>query len=213
MARTPTSHKLALDPLINASCKEFLAPYSDDYQLHLTQAAAIGPGEGKQGLHRDRGVWNYRVPRTIETQFSTIWAVTDFTQDNGATQVVPGSHLWDDERKPLPAEITCAEMKAGSVFIYSGSVLHGGGMNQTNQDRIGLLLHYTLNWLRQEENQYISCPPHVAKDFSPELRALIGYQTHYALGFCTPPFPPGEGVELVSPESLFRHSVPHWPGL
>ena len=213
ISRSRSSHELALDPMLNEACKAFLAPHADGYQLHLTQVTNIGPGEGEQPLHRDRGVWNGRVPRSVETQFSTIWALTDFTADNGATRVVPGSHLWDDDREPLPQEITWAEMEATSVLVYSGSVIHGGGRNQTDQPREGLLLHNTLNWLRQEENQYLSCPPHIAQHFSPEMRALLGYQSCYAMGFMSHPFPPGEGAEIVSPETLFRHPTSHWPGL
>lgn len=213
MSRSKTARQLALDPLINGSCQQFLAPYCDNYQLHLTQAVSISSGEGAQSIHRDRGVWGFRVPREIETQFSTIWAINDFTRENGATRVVPGSHLWEDEREHCQEEIAYAEMESGSVFIYSGSVLHGGGQNQTASDRVGLLLHYTLGWLRQEENQYISCPPHIAKTFSPELRSLIGYSSHYAMGFCSPPLAPGNGAELVSPESLFNYPMPGWPGL
>jgi hypothetical protein len=213
MSRSQTSRGLALDPLLTAASKRFLERYCDDHQLHLTQLVSIGPGQGDQSLHRDRGVWSGHVPRSIETQFSTIWAVTAFTRENGATRIVPGSHLSDDERQPNPEEVAHAEMSPGSVLVYSGSVLHGGGTNHTARSRIGLLLHYTLDWLRQEENQYISCPPHVAKDFSPELRALIGYQSVYARGFCTPPLAPGDGAEMVSPESLFRRPTPGWPGL
>ncbi len=213
MARSRASHELALDPMLNETCKSFLSPYADGYQLHLTQITNIGPGEGEQLLHRDRGVWSNNVPRSIETQFSTIWALTDFTRGNGATRVVPGSHLWDDDREPLPHEITFAEMEATSVLVYSGSVIHGGGRNETQEHREGLLLHNTLNWLRQEENQYLACPPHIAQHFSPELRELLGYKAYFAMGFFSPPFPPGEGGELVSPETLFRHPTAHWPGL
>lgn len=213
MARSRASHQLALDPMLNAACATFLAPHADGYQINLTQSTNIGPGEGEQPLHRDRGVWGGRLPRSIETQFSTIWALTDFTCDNGATRVVPGSHLWDDDRVPQPDEIVHAEMEATSVMVYSGSVIHGGGRNDTDAHREGLLLHNTLNWLRQEENQYLACPPHVAQHFSPELRALLGYRSQFALGFVSYPLPPGEGAELVSPESLFRHPSPHWPGL
>jgi hypothetical protein len=213
MARSRASHGLVLDPMLNEACATFLAPHAEGYQLHLTQVASIGPGEGEQPLHRDRGVWGGHVPRSIETQFSTIWALTDFTEGNGATRVVPGSHLWEDDREPQPHEITCADMEATSVLVYSGSVLHGGGRNDTERRREGLLLHNTLNWLRQEENQYLVCPPHIAQHFSPELRALIGYRSSYGMGFFSHPFPPGEGAELVSPESLFRHATSHWPGL
>ncbi len=97
-------------------------------------------------------------------------------------------------------------MSAGSVLFYNGSVLHGGGTNSTQStNRIAVLLHYTLSWLRQEENQYLSCPPEVAKDLSPELRSLMGYtQGGPVLGFYSTPGAPGEGVELAAPENLFK---------
>jgi hypothetical protein len=213
MARSPSSHALALDPMLNEACGAFLAPHADGFQLHLTQMVSIGPGEGMQPMHRDRAVWGGHVPRSIETQFSTIWALTDFTEASGATRVVPGSHRWDDERRPQPEEITVAEMDATSVLVYSGSVLHGGGRNDTDLPREGLLLHNTLDWLRQEENQYLSCPPHIARDFSPELRALLGYQSCYSMGFFSHSPEPDRNIELVSPAALFRHPAPNWPGM
>jgi ectoine hydroxylase-related dioxygenase (phytanoyl-CoA dioxygenase family) len=213
MARSPASHALALDPKLNEACKTFLAPHADGYQLHLTQLTSIGPGESEQRLHQDREVWGGRVPLSVETQFSTIWALTDFTIENGATRVAPGSHKWEPGRQPELHEIAYAEMEAGSVLVYTGSVIHGGGRNETDNNREGLLLHNTLNWLRQEENQYLTCPPHIAQHFTPELRALLGYPSSYGMGFFSTPFPPGEGAELVSPEALFRHPTPHWPGL
>jgi ectoine hydroxylase-related dioxygenase (phytanoyl-CoA dioxygenase family) len=202
MARSPACQDLALNALVNAACAEFLAPHCDGYQLHFTQAVSIGPGETGQILHRDRSVWG---PRRLETQFSTIWAACDFTAANGATRVVPGSHLWEAGREATPDQIVQAEMPAGSVLLYTGSVLHGGGANRSNSNRTGVLLHYTLSWLRQEENQYLSCPPDVAKDFGPELRALIGYSKGgYALGFYFAPTGPDEGgIEVGPPEMLF----------
>ncbi|MGB0621429.1 MAG: phytanoyl-CoA dioxygenase family protein [Myxococcota bacterium] len=205
IARSPTCRALALDPLINDACRDYLGRHADGYQLHFTQAVRIGPGEGAQPLHRDRGVWGGRVPRSIETQLSTIWAVTDFTETNGATRVVPGSQTWAGDRQPEAGEIVPAEMTAGSVLIYSGTVLHGGGTNSSDSHRLGALLHYTLDWLRQEENQYLSCPPEIAKDLSQPLRALMGYaRGNEILGFYSDPVGPGEaGVELADPERLF----------
>lgn len=204
MARSPACRKLALHPLVNELCSRFLGPHSPGYQLHFTQAVSIGPGEGAQILHRDRGVWGDYLNRSIETQFSTIWAISSFTDANGATRIVPGSHRWDRGRTPAEQEITSAAMGAGSVLLYGGSILHGGGTNSTQFSRIGVLLHYTLSWLRQEENQYLSCPPHIAKDLSPELRALLGYcMGGPVLGFYSTPGVPGEGLELASPERLF----------
>ena len=214
MARSKTCQDLALDPLINQMADSFLGPHCESYQLHFTSAIQIGPGESSQILHRDRGVWGGYIPRKIETQFSTVWAINDFTKENGATQVVPGSHKWHKDREPLPEEIAYAEMKAGSVFIYTGSVLHGGGTNVTEQPRLGVFLHYAPSWLRQEENQYLSCPPEVAKDFSPELRSLIGYSKGgYVLGFFTDPEDKEGRLESVSPEKIFGESKDQYESL
>jgi len=95
-------------------------------------------------------------------------------------------------------------MSAGSLLLYTGTVFHGGGANQTDARRLGVLLHYTLNWLRQEENQYLSCPPEVAKELAPELRALMGYTMGgFVLGFYSSPEGPGGSNELAPPEKLF----------
>ena len=133
---------LAMHSMINQMAELFLQDHCDNYQLHFTSAINIGPGETPQILHRDRGVWGGYVPRKIETQFSAIWAITDFTFENGATQIVPGSHKWDKDREPMPDEIAYAEMKAKSVLIYTGSVLHGGGENNSKESRLGVFLHY-----------------------------------------------------------------------
>lgn len=211
VARSPACRDLIMHPAILGGAKDFLDPYCETIQLHLTQLIKIGPGQGKQPLHRDRLAWGGYLPPDIEPQFNTIWAVTDFTKENGATQVVPGSNKWDPKRQAEPDEIRYAEMKAGSVLVYSGSVIHSGGANTSDGDRMGLNITYTLGWLRQEENQYLSCPPHIAKTLDPELQALIGYTMgSYALGYFTPPLPAGEGPEAVPPEFLFNGKVASW---
>jgi len=188
-------HETILNP-----CNEFLAPYCERVQLHLTQIIRIRPGETAQTIHRDRWAWGKHLSH-LEPQFNTIWAITDFTSENGATQVVPGSTQWPDDQEIKPEQITQAEMKAGSVLVYSGSVFHGGGANTGDQDRIGINITYALGWLRQEENQYLSCPPELAKDLSPTLQGLAGYAMgQYALGYFTPPGAPGEGPEVVPPQ-------------
>ena len=204
MARSAECQNLALNPIINEVSKLFFEPHSDGYQLHFTSAIDIAPGESKQIPHRDRGVWGGYIPRKIETQLSTVWAIDDFTKENGATQVVPGSHKWDRDREPKENEICYAEMKKGSVFIYTGSVIHGGGANNSNKNRLGVFLHYAPSWLRQQENQYLSCPPHIAKDLTPELRSLMGYtKGGYVLGFYSDPEDKNGELESVSPEKMF----------
>ena len=209
IARSDSCRKLALNKKINQVSKEYLDPYGDGYQLHFTSAVCIGPGESKQILHRDRGIWGGYLPRKVEPLMSTIWAATDFTKENGATQIVPGSHKWDKDRMPIEDEIAYAEMTAGSVLLYTGTVLHGGGENTTSSEaRTGVFLHYALNWLRQEENQYLSCPPEIAKDLSPEIRSLIGYSKGgYVLGFYSDPYDKNAVYESVSPENMFNLEV------
>jgi ectoine hydroxylase-related dioxygenase (phytanoyl-CoA dioxygenase family) len=211
VARSEACRDLVMDDLILGGANAFLKPFCERVQLHLTQLIRIQPGQVKQPLHRDRLAWGGFLQDSIEPQFNTIWAVTDFTQENGATQVVPGSNNWEAGREAGPDEIQYAEMKAGSVLVYSGSVIHSGGANNADHDRMGLNITYALGWLRQEENQYLSCPPHIAKDFDPALRDLLGYcMGSYALGYYTPPTGPGESPEVVPPEFLFSGKVTDW---
>ena len=209
IARSEACRNLALQPLVNEVSEKYLSPFCDGYQLHFTSAVSIGPGESKQILHRDRGIWGGYLPRRIEPLMSTIWAVTEFTKENGATQIVPGSHLWEKDRIPKENEIAYAEMKPGSVLLYTGTVLHGGGSNSSKNDiRTGVFLHYALNWLRQEENQYLSCPPDIAKDIPQEVRSLIGYSKGgYILGFYSDPKDKKAVYESVSPENIFKDEV------
>jgi len=215
IARSNTCRDLALNPLVIDVAKQYLEPFADGYQLHFTSAVSIGPSETKQVLHRDRGIWGGYLPRKIEPLMSTIWAVTEFTRDNGATQIVPGSHKWEKEREPDDAEIAYAEMNPGSVLLYTGTVLHGGGANKTASEiRTGVFLHYALNWLRQEENQYLSCPPEIAKELSPELRSLIGYaKGGYVLGFYSDPYDEEAKFESVSPENMFNNAKDEFDSL
>ena len=209
IARSEACRNLAMQPLVNEVSEKYLSPFCDGYQLHFTSAVSIGPGESKQILHRDRGIWGGYLPRRIEPLMSTIWAVTEFTKENGATQIVPGSHLWEKDRIPKENEIAYAEMKPGSVLLYTGTVLHGGGSNSSKNDiRTGVFLHYALNWLRQEENQYLSCPPDIAKDIPQEIRSLIGYSKGgYILGFYSDPKDKKAVYESVSPENIFKEEV------
>lgn len=205
IARSEICRKLATNPQLLKIAEGMLGKFSPTIQLSLTQAVNIAPGESPQILHRDRGLWGGHIPRRIETQLGTMIAVTDFTHENGATRVVPGSAHWDAAREAKPEEIASAEMKAGSILVYNGTVIHGGGPNETEIPRLGVLLHYTLGWLRQQENMYLSCPPHIAKDFTPELRRLLGYaQGSPIMGFYSEP---EGGHDIISPEVLFGDSV------
>lgn len=212
VARSPTSRDLLTHPSLLGASDLFLKRACDRYVVHVTQAIRIRPGQGKQPLHRDRLAWGGFIPKAIEPQLNTIWALTDFTKENGATQVAPGSNHWDDTRSATPDDIAYAEMKRGSALFFSGSVIHAGGGNvSANSDRIGIYLSYCLGWLRTEENQYLSCPPDVARTLDPKLQALMGYALGgYALGYFTPPLPPGEGPEACPPDAALGAEAQGW---
>jgi hypothetical protein len=184
IARVPASRELVAHPLTLATAALVLA-HATNFQLHLTQAIAIGPGEPAQPLHRDQWAFDFfPFPDGYEVQCNTIWALTDFTEENGATRIVPGSHRGEASARYTPDDSVPAEMLRGSVLFYTGAVFHGGGANQSNGVRVGLNLTYNLAWLRQEENQYLSVPQDIAAELPEDLLRLMGYaRGAYALGY------------------------------
>jgi ectoine hydroxylase-related dioxygenase (phytanoyl-CoA dioxygenase family) len=185
IARSPSFRSLAAHPLVLATLDRVLGEHSTNYQLHLTQVIDIGPGEPAQLVHRDQWAFDFfPFPQGYEVECHTMWAMSDFTEANGATRVIPGSHRWADKLRPDHSETVGAAMQKGSVFVYVGSVYHGGGANRSEAHRLGINVGYTLAWLRQEENQYLACPPDVARELPLELAKLVGYsRAAYALGY------------------------------
>ncbi len=173
------AERVAPNPRVLAVMERLLGPRCERFQLHVTQSVNIGPGESAQILHRDDGLLPFVHPGP-QALCNTMWSLTDFTVENGATRVILGSHLWDDERLPSPGdEIAQAVMPPGSCMIYVGSIWHGGGANRSaNSWRNGLICGYSLGWLRQEENQYLAVPPAIAKDLPEQVQHLIGYKIH-----------------------------------
>ena len=205
VARSPMVRELLVHPLILGAAERFLEPWCARLQLHLTQVISIGPGESRQMLHTDRLAWGGYIPRPIEPQFNTIWALTDFTEENGATHVIPGSHRLDDTawRSADVDDTVRATMPAGSVLIYTGSVIHGGGANYSDAVRSGINLTYCLSWLRTEENQFLSCPPDTVRALGLEkpLTDLLGYtHANYAMGYWSNP-DEVHGNDLLPPEA------------
>ena len=208
LARSAKCREMALNEKAIGICDRLLLEHCQRYQIHITQAIGIGPGETSQPLHTDRLAWQSPLLLRIEPMVTCLWAVTDFTRENGATAVVPGSGSWPNDRQTTPEEIAYAEMQRGSVLIYTSSVRHGGGANDSDAERMGLLMSYALGWLRQAENQYLCCPPEIAREFDPELRRLLGYSMPaFAMGYYSPPLPAGAGVELVTPEHAVNPGV------
>jgi ectoine hydroxylase-related dioxygenase (phytanoyl-CoA dioxygenase family) len=184
IARSETARLLISHPLVLGATNEILS-HSTNFQLHITQAIAIGPDSPAQPIHRDQWAWDFfPFPDGYEVEVSAIWALTDFTEANGATRVVPRSHRAGDGKTYVEADSVPAEMARGSVVLYTGSEYHGGGANRSDVTRIGVQCSYVVGWLRQEENQYLSVPLGVARTLPVELLRLMGYEKgSFTLGY------------------------------
>jgi ectoine hydroxylase-related dioxygenase (phytanoyl-CoA dioxygenase family) len=169
-------------PLLLSACDAVLGPSCARYQVNVAHLLDRGPGAEAQLLHRDEDVWIH-VPRPHpELQLASLTALDDFTAENGATRVVPGSHRWERGRKPEPGEIVDAVMPAGAAVVYLGSTIHGGGANSTRERwRRGVHLSYVVGWLRTEENNVLGTPPEVARTLPRQARELLGYAVHDAI--------------------------------
>jgi hypothetical protein len=187
VARSETARDLILDPVSDGLARHHLGGSCEHHQLHVTAALEIGPGARSQVLHREEDPFAFFPLPRPNLILASMWAISDFTADNGGTLLVPGSHRWPAERTARPEEIVSAEMPAGSVLYWLGGTLHGGGANVTDDEwRYGVILTYSLGWLRQEENQSLDVPDELVESLSPELQQLTGHTMHGSLGFADP---------------------------
>jgi len=186
--------RIAEHPTILALVGGFLAP---NFLLSAAQAIQIHPGEAEQGLHTDDSF--YKVPRPrAALSVSIICAIDDFTEQNGATVIVPGSHEWaavdQSTLSKAQAEKRSVVMKAGSAIVFQGTLVHGGGANRSNAPRLAITYQYCEGWLRQQENFFLAIPRDIAKTMPPRVRELIGYSI----------WPPFMGmVTAYHPERIF----------
>ena len=178
VAKSEAARQNVCHPLMLQIIDRVLGPWCDNYQLSASSTACIGPGESAQEVHRDDLMFPFTHPSERVVYATAFCALTDFTAENGATRLVPGSHLWDDERQPLEGEFVQAVMPKGSVLLFTCAIHHGGGANVTEEWRHALFTSYVVGWLRQEENQYLVSPPDVASKYPEALQRLIGYQVH-----------------------------------
>jgi ectoine hydroxylase-related dioxygenase (phytanoyl-CoA dioxygenase family) len=175
-AKTRAFDDIAVHPLLLGALDHALGPH---YQFSAPVALQIGPGEQAQVLHRDEAV--YPLPRPhAPVVMNSMWALCDFTEANGATRLIPGSHRWPEDRQPTPdeSEVVQATMPAGSVLIYHGGLWHGGGANTSDRPRPGLILEYVVSWLRPQETQLVAVPPEVARELPERLQELLGYNVY-----------------------------------
>ena len=141
----------------------------------------IGPGEVAQPIHADDQLIPIPKPHP-PTVCNSMWAITDFTEANGATRIMPGTHLLDHSPNYGQAYDTIpAEMAKGSVLIWPGSLWHGGGANTTSERRIGIAMNYCAGYIRQQENQQLGLPPSLVRTFEPRLQQLVGYGIYTGL--------------------------------
>ena len=184
-SRAFVDHAL-LNPVFTAVTDELLLANGADYWLNTGQVMAIGPGEPAQYLHRDENNWPEAVAAAREVTVSCLFALSDFTRENGATVVVAGS-----QRRPpglvrgaeaSPDEIAYAEMPAGSGLIYSGKVIHGAGGNTTENWRYGMHVSFVVGWLRPEEASPLVVDRDRAASLPERARELLGWGSYHSEG-------------------------------
>ena len=166
------------DPLVGPNCHH--------YRINATVAMQVVEGGANQYLHRDE--WRYkpymhRDPDGPELSLAIMVAGTDFTAENGATRYAPGSNRWPAGRMPEEHEVVQAVMPKGSIVFWLGSVFHGLGINHTNTPRTGFIYSFALDYLAQEENQFVSVPPEIAGTLPPRAQQLLGYRMSSVVNF------------------------------
>lgn len=198
LKRTPRAAVLALEPLILAVCQRLLGQWCDSIQLNLMQAIALHPGAPAQFPHRDQDMWA-GAKGDIEYLVNVMWPLTRFTVENGATIIYPNSHGKTALNDAMPGRAIVAECGPGDAIVFLGSTLHGAGANRSHEVRRAVVVSFCLGWLKPYENQWLAYPPSVARAFSPELAALVGYRQHR---------PNLGNYEGVCPSILLENCVP-----
>lgn len=173
LAKVPSEAALVLHPRVLAVLDSLLLP---GYLLTANLAINLLPGETAQQLHVDDGFYRLTRPRR-PVSISTVWAIDDFTAENGATEVVPGSHRWAGERPGADVDLVAVEMPAGSLVVFLGTLWHRGGTNRTDRPRLGITPQYCEPWARQQENMILAVGS-AAASMPPRLQELLGYSIH-----------------------------------
>ena len=177
LRRSPFAAAFVAHPLVLEVARAILGPFCDRIPLNLTQAIEILPGGVPQPPHRDQDMWPIRSPG-VEYLVNVMWPFTPYRAENGATILWPGSHRRQDEIVMADADAVATEMDPGSVLMFLGSTLHAGGANRTQASRRGMVISYSLGWLKPYELPWLAYPPEIARHFSPELAELAGYRAH-----------------------------------
>jgi ectoine hydroxylase-related dioxygenase (phytanoyl-CoA dioxygenase family) len=172
LAHGPLFGQIPVHPAILPICEQVLDP---GLLVSSLSSIAIGPDESPQPIHADDQVIPLPKPHP-PTVCNTMWALTDFTEANGATRIIPGTHR-AAESPDLTSRYDSipAEMGKGSVLVWHGSLWHGGGANTTSERRVGIAMNYCAGYIRQQENQQLGLPRDTVRAFPPRLQELVGY--------------------------------------
>lgn len=186
VARGAVFERIAEDARVMALCDHYL---HSGFLLTASQAICIHPGETPQPLHYDDTFYTVPRPRP-PISISTIVAVDAFTAENGGTEIIPGSHLWDDDAvggayrgamsgapmpKSLEKQLVPVEMPAGACVVFLGTLVHRGGANRSNASRLAFSNQYCQPWARTQENFFLGVPREQVQAMSPQLQSLLGY--------------------------------------
>lgn len=177
LRRSPRAAELVLQPLILELARTILEPACERIQLNVAQAIAIHPGEIEQFPHCDHDMWAV-AKGGQEFLLNVMWPLTDFTAENGATRIYPGTHKRQISELEQLGEPVIASCKPGDAICFLGSTVHGAGPNVSSEIRRAAVIGYSLGWLKPYENLWLAYPPKIARNFSPELAELAGYTQH-----------------------------------
>lgn len=174
IAKSRAFDRLVLDPLVLDIAERLLGPA---VLLTASLAISVGPGETEQNLHYDDGFYPMARPRP-PISLSAMWTIDEFTADNGATVVCPGSHRWGDGPFHRPDDLVVATAPPGSLLLYLGTLVHAGGTNRTDRSRLGVSIQYVAGWARQQENFMMALGTDGARALPERLQELVGYNIH-----------------------------------
>lgn len=177
LRRSARTEQFVLQPIMMELVQAVLGPHCERVQLNLTQAIEIEANSEAQAPHRDQDMWPIHAPG-VEYLINVMWPFTPYTAENGATRIWPGSHRRQDEMLIGEEEAVAAAMNPGDALVFLGSTLHGGGANTTSQARRGMIISYSLGWLKPYELPWLAYPPEFARTLSPKLADLAGYRAH-----------------------------------
>ncbi len=210
LEEAPSSVALISHDMVMDVADAILLPHCESYRIGSLTAIEVCPGQKVQNLHRDNCIYPVSLPG-MEMLIGCVWALTDFTVENGATRIVPGSHRHISMGENIDvSHCEQAVMPKGSVLFYLGSTMHGAGENRSDEARIGLINLYSLGWLRQETNQYLSVPLELARTYDERMRRLLGYTTHDRLGDRLGKYY-GSDTSFIDKDNYARHYRPYLP--